>query len=319
MAAIAQRAEASVETVAIAAERLRAGRLVAFPTETVYGLGADATQDAAVARIFEAKQRPSFNPLICHFPSTDAVCAMFPFPEPAARLADAFWPGSLSMVLPRPAGCPISKLACAGLETVAVRVPNHAMAQSLLSDVGVPVAAPSANRSGRLSPTRAEHVMQSLSDSDVFVLDGGRCAVGVESSVVGFEADGSVSLLREGGISREDILQRTGIEVVYFDAVDEGRSPGRLTRHYQPTKPLRLNVEQPTEDELYLGFGPLPPDLSNKAMTLSERADLTEAAANLFSMLHDLETQDGSSIAVAPIPETGLGRAINDRLQRGAI
>jgi len=318
MAHSARIVAASADAIEAAAERLQNGGLVAFPTETVYGLGADATNETAVASIFEAKQRPAFNPLICHFSSAEKVDKMMALAPAARKLADEFWPGSLSIILPRPSNCPIARLASAGLDTIAARVPDHSVAQQLLDLAGVPIAAPSANRSGRLSPTRAEDVLRSLGDIDLLVLDGGACRVGVESSVVSVNQDGRVILLREGGIGREEISDRAGLPVEILEKPDEVRSPGMLARHYQPTRPLRLNASSAREDELFLGFGPLPVDAPLGSETLSETGDLREAAARLFALLHDMETRECTGIAVAAIPEEGLGRAINDRLRRGA-
>ena len=309
---------ATTDAIQTAADRLQRGQLVAFPTETVYGLGADATNDRAVVSIFEAKQRPAFNPLICHFPSVDAVRDMLPLPAPAAALADAFWPGSLSIVVSRPTDCPISRLASAGLDTVAVRVPDHPIAHNLLELSGRPIAAPSANRSGRLSPTRASDVLTSLTDVDILILDGGTCRVGLESTVVGVAPDGSLELLRDGGISREDLEQVTGQPAHIVDEPDEIRAPGMLARHYEPTLPLRINATNAHPDEILIGFGPDSDVMHAPTFNLSPSGDLREAAANLFAMLHDAEAAGGRSIAIAPIPDEGIGRAINDRLRRGA-
>lgn len=311
-------APASDDAISQAAERLRLGQLVAFPTETVYGLGADATNEAAVASIFEAKQRPSFNPLICHFASVDAVEQMFSLGPACRRIVDVFWPGSLSVVLPRSRECPIAALASAGLDTVAVRVPDHPVARTLLERVGTPIAAPSANRSGRLSPTRAGDVLRSLAAVDLMVVDGGPCAVGVESSVIEIDQEGAVILLREGGISREELRAQCGVDVSVARESDDVRSPGMLLRHYEPAKPLRLNATNARPGELYLGFGPLPEECPEGSETLSINSDLREAASNLFKHLHTMEMRECSAIAVAPIPDEGLGRAINDRLKRGA-
>lgn len=311
-------ASASTEAISEAARRLKMGRLVAFPTETVYGLGADATNDQAVASVFDAKKRPSFNPLICHFPDRDAVDATVLLPETARQLAARFWPGSLSIIVPRPDDCKISRLASAGLDSIAVRVPAHPVAEAVLKQTGVPVAAPSANRSGRLSPTRAQDVLASLAAVDVMVLDGGTCRVGLESTVVGIDSNGAVEILREGGISREQIEVVIGGIAVRSAAGRTIRSPGQLSRHYQPDTPLRLNAVSAAPGEILLAFGPVPQDAPAGSRTLSERADVCEAAANLFAALHDLDQSGVYKIAVMPIPEEGLGRAINDRLRRGA-
>ena len=299
-----------------AAELLRQGELVAFPTETVYGLGADATNDRAVAAIFAAKQRPAFNPLISHLANTDAVGAFAHWNDAARALADAFWPGALTLVLPRTDDCAIALIASAGLDSVALRVPSHPDAHALLAAVGRPVAAPSANRSGRISPTTAAHVNQELGDAVAFILDGGPCEIGLESTVVGFRA-GAPVLLRPGGISLEQLQAGVG-EIVMaellLDAADRPSAPGQLASHYAPNKGLRLDALEPGPDEVFLGFGP---DHSG-SQNLSAKGDLIEAAANLFAMLRQLDQGPGSAIAVAPIPETGLGRAINDRLRRAA-
>lgn len=315
---VAEIAAASPETIGVAVARLTEGRLVSFPTETVYGLGADATNDRAVAKIFKAKQRPSFNPLICHFADIDSVHAMLEIPGPAQKLAARFWPGSLSIVVPRPTNCPISRLASAGLDTIAVRVPDHPVATELLRVAGIPVAAPSANRSGRLSPTRAKDVMASLGDQDVMVLDGGPCRIGVESTVVAIAPDGPVELMREGGISREALEVVLGTAIKKITTPDSVRSPGMLARHYEPQVPLRLDATDTRGGEILLCLGPLPSNAPPGSRSLSPTGDLTEAAANLFAALHDAETMAVAGIAVSPIPDQGLGRAINDRLRRGA-
>ena len=303
-------------TIARAADILRAGGLVAFPTETVYGLGADATQDNAVASIYAAKGRPDFNPLIVHVPDVATARQYVQFNDTADRLAAAFWPGAMTLVLPRVENCPVSKLCSAGLSTLAVRVPAAAMAQDLLRETDRPVAAPSANRSGRLSPTAAHHVADSLGDRVDMILDGGTCAVGLESAVVGFGVDGGAVLLRPGGISAEQLTAVAGpITVAGSDQPDAPQSPGMLTSHYAPRHAIRLNVTDPGPDEALLGFGPDAP--ANAAANLSPAGDTTEAAANLFQMLHDLDAL-GRPIAVMPILDTGLGQAINDRLRRAA-
>ena len=309
---------ASPPPIAEAAEQLRAGRLVAFPTETVYGLGGDATSDRAVARIFDAKERPRFNPLIIHVPDTEAARQLVEFPAEARRLADLFWPGPLTLVLPRRADCKVSLLASAGLDTLAVRVPGHPLAQGLLRAVGRPIAAPSANRSGRVSPTLAEHVRSELGDRVALVLDGGPCRVGIESTVLDLSREPAV-LLRPGGLPQEaleGVLGRVAAAPNVEDSVARA-SPGMLASHYAPSLPVRLDVLEPAPGEAWLGFGPIggarQPDLQ-----LSETAALIEAAARLFAALRSLDRPGFTGIAVMPIPETGLGAAINDRLRRAA-
>ena len=300
---------------------LREGRLVAFPTETVYGLGADATNERAVASIFEAKGRPTFNPLIVHVASIDAAKALVRFTPEAEKLAQAFWPGGITLVLPRLGNSPLSLLVSAGLDTVAIRVPAHPLAQKLLKAAGCPIAAPSANASGEISPTRAAHVMQSLGHADALslVLDGGACPLGLESTVIGFPANGRPTLLRPGAVAREAIEKVLGAKLDEADVAsgEEGRSsPGQLASHYAPNAKLRLNVEKPAANELWLGFGPDQPEA---ALNLSPTGDLGEAAANLFAMLRELDAQaEGRGLAVAPVPREGLGEAINDRLTRAA-
>ncbi|WP_212524957.1 L-threonylcarbamoyladenylate synthase [Actibacterium sp. MT2.3-13A] len=300
--------------VARAAELLAQGGLVAFPTETVYGLGADARNDAAVARIFEAKGRPRFNPLIVHLPDLDAARAIADFPPEAERLADAFWPGPLTLVLPLRAGAGISPLATAGLDTVAIRVPENPLARDLLRAFGGPVVGPSANPSGKVSPTEAGHVLEGLGGRIAAVLDGGRCPVGVESTIVGF--DGAPTLLRPGGLPAEAIEACLGAPLAAHQGMTLN-APGQLSSHYAPGAGVRLEVTAPEADELWLGFGP---GCAGAALNLSENGDLVEAAANLFHHLRALDAMavEGQTIAVAPVPDHGLGRAINDRLRRAA-
>ncbi|MDD9903385.1 MAG: L-threonylcarbamoyladenylate synthase [Rhodospirillaceae bacterium] len=297
-----------------AATALRAGELVAFPTETVYGLGADATNDKAVAKIYEAKNRPSFNPLIVHLPDVDGVRRLAEFSPLADRLAAKFWPGAISFVLPRKPGCPLSKLVSAGLPTFAARVPAKKSARDLLRAAGIPVAGPSANRSGRISPTQAAHVASDLGDRVSIILDDGPCAVGVESTVLDVTG-GTPTILRPGGVTQEDIEATLGQPIAVASSnEDSPKSPGMLLSHYAPRLPVRLNATGPNDGEAYLGFG----GSTGAEMNLSVRGDLTEAAANLFAFLHELDEPRWSGIAVAAIPEVGLGRAINDRLRRAA-
>ncbi|MDA1099298.1 MAG: L-threonylcarbamoyladenylate synthase [Proteobacteria bacterium] len=301
------------EDIIRAAELLLAGQLVAFPTETVYGLGADATSGPAVAAIFGAKQRPAFNPLISHLADAGSVEAFALWNEAARALAQAFWPGALTLVLPRREHCAIAHIACAGLNSVALRVPSHPAAHALLAATGRPIAAPSANRSGRISPTTAAHVALELGDEVALILDGGPCDIGLESTVVGFHRERPV-LLRPGGIAVEQLRVVVGAVEVAVAAPAAPSAPGQLTSHYAPDKPLRLNAREAAPGEILLGFGPG----STAEHNLSPSGDLIEAAARLFAMLRRLDLGPGETIAVAPIPDHGLGRAINDRLQRAA-
>ena len=294
-----------------AAQVLRAGGLVAFPTETVYGLGGDARNDSAVARIYAAKGRPQFNPLIVHLPRIADIQRLVEWPHQADRLASAFWPGPLTLVLPLKPGHGLSPLVTAGLPSLAVRMPANPVAQALLAEFGGPVAAPSANPSGRISPTTADHVMQGLSGRIEAVLDGGGCAVGLESTIIGFAEQ--PTLLRPGGLPIEAIEAGLGQPLAHRTQADPLTAPGQLLSHYAPGAAVRLNATTRRPGELLLGFGTVTGDLS-----LSPSGDLTEAAANLFDHLHALDARNATTIAVAPIPETGLGRAINDRLRRAA-
>lgn len=305
-------AAADDAAIAQAAEILRAGGLVAFPTETVYGLGADATNDRAVASVFEAKNRPGFNPLIVHFPSADAAASAVVFDERARLMARTFWPGALTLVLPRRPDAGISLLASAGLDTLAVRVPSQPIAQALFAAAGLPVAAPSANRSTFVSPTTARHVADDLDGRIDMILDGGPCPVGVESTVIDLSTP-AAALLRPGGVPAEEIEAAIGPLAAPGNGAP--KSPGMLRRHYAPGRPVRLNAEGAGPGEAYLAFGPAA---DGATLNLSTGGDLTEAAANLFAMLRRLDTDGYAGIAVAPIPEAGLGRAINDRLRRAA-
>jgi L-threonylcarbamoyladenylate synthase len=299
-----------------AAALLRDGELVAFPTETVYGLGADAGNDRAVAAIFEAKQRPRLNPLIVHVFDAEAARALVRFDARAELLAAAFWPGPLSLVLPRRPACPVSLLASAGLDSLAMRVPAHPLARELLRAAERPVAAPSANRSGRVSPTRAEHVLDELDGEIAAVLDGGVCTVGIESSVIDLTG-AAPALLRPGGVPAECIEAIIGP----LSAPDESsapRSPGMLPRHYAPALPLRLDATEMQGGEALLAFGSNPPPGARAIRNLSPSGDPVEAAANLFAALRELDRPDFAAIAVMPIPHHGLGAAINDRLRRAA-
>ncbi len=296
--------------IAEAAQLLAKGALVSFPTETVYGLGADARNGAAVAAIYQAKGRPSFNPLIVHLASAVDARTYVEWSDTAEILATAFWPGPLTLVLPLKEDHGLSSLVTAGLDTVALRVPAHPAAQALLATFNGPVAAPSANPSGRISATTADHVMAGLSGRIAAVLDDGPCAVGLESTIVGLAGE-TPTLLRAGGLPQEAIEAALGTPLATTNGLDI-TAPGQLSSHYAPAARVRLNATKAQPGEVLLGFGPMTCDLN-----LSPGADLVEAAANLFDHLHRLDAM-ACPIAVAPIPDRGLGRAINDRLKRAA-
>ncbi len=305
--------------VAVAARELRRGALVAFPTETVYGLGANARDDAAISAIYAAKQRPATNPLIIHVADPAQAEALVEMHGKAWKLAEAFWPGPLTLVLPYRAEAGISALARAGLPTLAVRVPGHEVALELLRAFGGALAAPSANVSGRLSPTEAEHVAESpLAEHVAAILDGGECAVGLESTIIGFDDQHRPQLLRPGGIARARIEALLG-EPLMAPAGPQGRpsAPGQLSSHYAPRARMRLNASAPAPGEMYLAFGPDAPK-GVPGLNLSPMGDLAEAAANLYAYLRILDDTGVDVIAVAPIPAQGLGEAINDRLRRAA-
>ena len=307
---------ASTASIKKAARFLRIGEPVAFPTETVYGLGADATSDAAIARIFEIKNRPRFNPLIVHVQNMEAAIRIGTFNETAQRLAREFWPGPLSLVVPRTPNSQVSLLACAGLDTVAIRIPDHETARAILTAANLPIAAPSANSSGKVSPTRAIHVVDSIGDRIDLVIDSGPCGVGLESTVVDCTTAQPV-ILRPGGITSEAIEARIGTLSSRATAVRPA-SPGMLESHYAPERPLRLNVRSLERNEALLSFGTHHLIGAATEMNLSRGGNLREAAANLFAMLRDLDQPEYAGIAVTPVPETGLGRALNDRLRRAA-
>jgi L-threonylcarbamoyladenylate synthase len=315
---------ASEATVAAAARTLAEGGLVAFPTETVYGLGADATNAAAIARLYQAKGRPAFNPLIAHVGDIPAASRIARFDAPATALAEAFWPGPLTLVLPKTNACPVAELATAGLDTVAIRVPAHPVSREILRVFGGPVVAPSANLSGHVSPTTAAHVQSDLAGRIDLIVDGGPVEVGVESTIVGcFDEP---MLLRPGGLPRAEIERALGRPLVQAptDAdSDNGRplAPGMLASHYAPRAKVRLNAGhvEPGEALLAFGLGAISGiDAASVVMNLSERGDLDEAAANLFGHLRALDGKGAHTIAVMPIPDEGLGEAINDRLRRAA-
>jgi len=309
---------ATPETIDAAAKTLRAGGLVAFPTETVYGLGADATNGLAVAGLYAAKGRPSFNPLIVHVPETAAAAAIAVMTPLAETLAAAFWPGPLTLVLARRPNRIINDLATAGLDTVGVRVPAHPIAQALLRASNLPIAAPSANRSGHVSPTTAAHVATDLGDNVQMILDGGPTTVGLESTVVDATGDTPV-ILRLGGVARDDIERILGQPVAVAGEENVApSSPGMLARHYAPATRLRLDAHHVRAGEALLAFGGQVPAHSGPIINLSPAGDLGEAAASLFAALRELDTAGAAAIAVMPIPAYGLGEAINDRLQRAA-
>lgn len=299
----------------VAVASLRAGELVIFPTETVYGLGADARDDRAVAKVYAAKGRPQFNPLIVHVADLAAARAIAVFSPAALAVAERFWPGPLTLVLPRRPDSGVSLLATAGLETVAVRVPDHPVAQALLRAFGGPLVAPSANPSGRISPTSAAHAADGLPDI-ALVLDGGPCAVGLESTIIGFAGDRPV-LLRPGGLSR-DALETVAGPLERSAPSGRPSAPGQLASHYAPRARLRLNAAAPLPHEAFLNFGPNAAASANPTLNLSPSGDVIEAAANLFAYLRALDSSRASVIAVASIPHHGLGEAINDRLARAA-
>jgi L-threonylcarbamoyladenylate synthase len=295
--------------LARAAGLLQNGQLVAFPTETVYGLGADARNGTAVANIYAAKGRPSFNPLIVHVPDVASAQRYVQWNDRAQTLADQFWPGALTLVLPLRDGHGLSSLVTAGLDTLAIRIPNHPTAQQLLRLADAPIAAPSANPSGRISPTTAQHVLDGLAGKIAAVVDDGPCEVGLESTILALQPD--VTLLRHGGVASEQIEDVLGI-VLAHSTPSKITAPGQMESHYAPNAHVRLDAMHAQAGEVLLGFGPMECDLN-----LSPKGDLVEAAANLFDHLHALD-KTHKPIAIAPVPQIGLGRAINDRLRRAA-
>lgn len=311
---------ADAAIIAEAATTLNDGGLVAFPTETVYGLGADARNDQAVARIFAAKKRPQFNPLIVHVKDILAAENYAVFDDRARALAARYWPGPLTLVLPRQEAGGVSLLATAGLDTVAVRVPAHPGAQSLLSAFDGPIAAPSANASGEVSPTRAQHVAASLGSEVDLIIDDGPCVIGVESTIVGATED-TLGVLRHGAVTLEELQAEFGPVAdtsAPADTAGDIKAPGMLSRHYATALPLRLEAHAASPGEAALAFGEAVPLGAAATENLSPSGDLTEAAANLFALLRKLDTPGYTGIVVAPIPDHGLGRAINDRLRRAA-
>jgi len=331
-------ARASVGAVKDAKSVLAAGGLVAFPTETVYGLGADATNDKAVARLYAVKERPSFNPLIAHVADLAAAQHLAVFNDTALRLARALWPGPLTLVLPKTAHCSVGQLPTAGLDTIAVRVPSHPVARQLLGAFGKPVVAPSANRSGKVSPTTAQHVLHDLRDRIELLINDGPAPLGIESTIIAC-LDGPV-LLRPGAIDRDAIEKLLGTAIAAPMSPTPGHhgrrgtvtpgapartpapvAPGMLASHYAPKTPLRMNAAEVAPGEALLAFGadaPTGVDRAAAMLNLSERGDLIEAAANLFAHLRSLDTEKATAIAVAPVPDRGIGEAINDRLRHAA-
>jgi L-threonylcarbamoyladenylate synthase len=310
---------ANQAAIAAAGRLIAEGRLVAFPTETVYGLGADATNGQAVAKIFAAKGRPAFNPLIVHFADTAAIKEHAIFDSLAEELAARFWPGPLTLVLKRRPGSPISDLVTAGLDTVAVRIPSHPVAAALIRAAGRPIAAPSANRSGRVSATAPIHVADEFGGAVDMILAAGKTMVGVESTILDLSGDAPV-LLRPGGVTEAEIAAAIGPIRTASGNPDKPNAPGQLRRHYAPGTPLRLNAESAGADEALLAFGPdsFAGRGARATLNLSETGDLNEAAANLFAMLRLLDAGGYRGIAAMPIPNIGLGAAINDRLSRAA-
>lgn len=297
--------------IARAATLIAAGLPVAVPTETVYGLAADATSGEAVARIYVAKGRPAFNPLIVHVATLDDAERIARFDAAARRLAEAFWPGPLTLVLPLAEASPVAPLVCAGLPTVAIRMPAHPAMRDLLAACGKPLAAPSANASGTISPTRAEHVLRSLGGRIPLIVDGGPTSHGLESTIIAVAPD-RLRLLRSGPLGPDLLAQTAGLPVD-FASPAAIEAPGQLGSHYAPSRPLRLDAVEARGDEWLIGFGPVVGDAS-----LSPSGDLIEAAARLFAALHEADDSGRAAIAVAPVPDTGLGHAINDRLRRAA-
>jgi L-threonylcarbamoyladenylate synthase len=320
-----QRISSDADGIARAAALLRAGGTVAIPTETVYGLAADATNPLAVAKIYAAKGRPSFNPLIAHCATLDEALALGDFDDNALALARRFWPGPLTLVVPAASGGSVCELARAGLATIAIRMPDHPVARAIIAAANCPLAAPSANRSGHVSPTNANHVLSDLDGLIDAVIDGGDCSIGLESTIIAC-IKGRMSILRPGGLTRDEIA-RAGFHDFLKAKTDAAPAkstgpiaPGQLDSHYAPSTKIRLNALSATKNEAYLGFGPINPDVKTvRIYNLSKLSDLTEAASRLYQGLRFLDQTGASAIAVAPITETGLGDAINDRLRRAAF
>lgn len=306
----------TAEAIIMASDILKKGEVVSFPTETVYGLGADATNSDAVAKIFSAKNRPSFNPLIIHLPNTQMVEKYVELSQLAKDLSNIFWPGPFTMVLPLKKNSGISTLITAGLETVAIRVPSHPVAHTLLNEFNGPIAAPSANKSGQISPTTAQHVDQEFGDELELIIDGGPCDNGLESTIVKVVYD-QLTILRPGNVTVEEIQEKIEVKIVTdTQPTDNPIAPGQLKSHYAPNANVRLNVINPEMNEAYLAFGDT--NQVENMLNLSPSGDLEEAASNLFSMMRSLDQLNLKTISVAPIPKSGVGVAINDRLERAA-
>jgi L-threonylcarbamoyladenylate synthase len=308
---------ATPEFIAQAADAIARGEIVAFPTETVYGLGANALDARAVAKVFAAKERPRFNPLIVHVAGLAEAERYAVVGDTARRLAKAFWRGPLTLVLKRRPNCGIADLVSAGLDTIAIRAPVHPIAQALLEAAKLPLAAPSANRSGRVSPTTAAHVQAELDERATMILDGGPCPLGIESTVVSV-LDDAPALLRPGAVPRKAIVHVLGVTLAAAKQQHRGASPGQLATHYAPSTELRLDVARPEPGDALLGFGPNMPAFEGPSINLSRTGNLEEAAARLFAALRELDETGATAIAVMPIPAHGLGEAINDRLRRAA-
>ena len=298
-------------TIGDAVARLRQGGLVAVPTETVYGLAADSTDAAAVAEIYRTKGRPDFNPLIVHVPDLEAARTLGQFNELAVRFAAALWPGPLTLVVPKTENCPVAAAVTAGLDTIALRAPAHPVMRELLDASGLFLAAPSANRSGGISPTTADHVASSLGPAAPLILDGGPCERGIESTIVAVNGS-DYRILRPGPVTPDQLADIAGKPAI-IAASGRIEAPGQLASHYAPAKPVRLDAQVAQADEYHIGFGPVAGDMS-----LSEKSDLAEAASRLFAALHHAEASAKPKIAVAPISGTGIGLALNDRLRRAA-
>ncbi|MDA7568703.1 L-threonylcarbamoyladenylate synthase [Emcibacteraceae bacterium] len=306
----------TAEAIIMASDILKKGEVVSFPTETVYGLGADATNSDAIAKIFSAKNRPSFNPLIIHLPNTQMVEKYVELSQLTKDLSNIFWPGPFTMVLPLKKNSGISTLITAGLETVAIRVPSHPVAHTLLNEFNGPIAAPSANKSGQISPTTAQHVDQEFGDELELIIDGGPCDNGLESTIVKVVYD-QLTILRPGNVTVEEIQEKIEVKIVTdTHPTDNPIAPGQLKSHYAPNANVRLNVINPEMNEAYLAFGDT--NQVENMLNLSPSGDLEEAASNLFSMMRSLDQLNLKTISVAPIPKSGVGVAINDRLERAA-
>lgn len=312
----------TAESLSEAAALLKGGECVVIPTETVYGLAADATNGGAVSKIFELKGRPAFNPLISHFYSVDHLQQFVDLNDDAKILASAFWSGPMTLILNRRSDCMISDVTCAGLNTVAVRIPSHPTARKIIQGAGVPLAAPSANKSGEPSPTNAKHAADSLGDNAPLIIADGACEIGLESTVIDLSGDRAV-ILRHGAVTADQVSDALGYDVSYSDGHDASapKSPGQLLKHYAPSTPVRLKAYDVYAGEVLLAFGstkfmPMDKIANDRVINLSETGDLYEAASNLFASLRNLDKKGASCIAVMDIPNQGIGIAINDRLNR---